>query len=280
MVVTRSISAALVLAMALTASPRAARAAAPADDGYGAVRDAYLALEGNPEKQKYRDNYLKILDGFEGFVKAHPDDPRAPDALYNAGRLAWDLYRVSRVAADLDRAVGLLERLAGQYPKDNLADDGLFLVGRIRLEHGDEAGAAKAFTAVVDRFPGGDMAGKAREMLGRLSPAARAAGKAEAPRVASAVEKPNADDAAASAEPQAASAKPQTAPPAPVPAGPARVTAVSARDAGDFTRVTIALTGPVKWKEGTVRADPAHHRPRRVYLDIAPAILARVPRRA
>ncbi len=63
MVVTRSISAALVLAMALTASPRAARAAAPADDGYGAVRDAYLALEGNPEKQKYRDNYLKSSTG-------------------------------------------------------------------------------------------------------------------------------------------------------------------------------------------------------------------------
>ena len=275
MVVTRSLCVALALATALAAPPTAARAAGSADDGYGAVRDAYLALEGSPEKQKYRDNYLKILDGFEGFVKAHPSDPRAADALYNAGRLAWDLYRVSRVEGDYDRAVALLERLAGQYPKDNLADDGLFLVGRIRLEHGDEVGAARAFSAVVHRFPEGDMVGKAREMLRRLSPAARAAGKAEAPRVASAAGKPDADDEAARARPPTANSKPQTAPPAPVPAGPARVTAVSARDAGDFTRVTLALTGPVTWKEGAVRADPAHHRPRRVYLDLSPAILAK-----
>lgn len=243
----------VVLALVAGAAP--ARAKDDPGARYEAIREDYLALRGDSERRRFRHNYLRILDAFEGFVEDHPDHAKAPDALYNAGRLAWDLYLVSRVHADLDRARTLYERLADRYPEDNLADDALFLVGRILLEHGgDKTDAYRAFAGVVRRFPSGDMAGQAQEMLSRLAayrPADPAPEKAPETRVV------------ARATSWAGEGT----------KGTAQAASVKTWSNDDFTRVAIYLSGPVSWREGEVPADPDKGLPRRIYVDLKPAVL-------
>jgi len=96
-------------------------------------------------------------------VRNNPKDPRAPEALYNAGQLAWSLYKVSRVQSDLKRSKDSFQALADDYPRSSLADDALYLVGQILLKHGGSKQEAFAlFDSVVRDFPNADMASKAR----------------------------------------------------------------------------------------------------------------------
>ncbi|MFW5878681.1 MAG: N-acetylmuramoyl-L-alanine amidase [Myxococcota bacterium] len=231
------------------------------EESYASIRDDYLELRRDPEKQRFRHNHLRILDAFESFVSDHPRHPKAPDALYNAGRLAWDLYLVSRVRADLRRSIELFDRLAEGYPESSLADDAVFLTGRILLEHGgDLTEAYKAFERVVESFPRGDMVDQAKEMLGRLVD--------HAPT--------NSDQRVREPEPVRTVAR----------AGawqgnagesPATVGAPDVRESGEGIRVSLPVEGQVRYREGEVPADPSRDLPRRLYVDLQPASLAGPP---
>ncbi|MFW5878443.1 MAG: N-acetylmuramoyl-L-alanine amidase, partial [Myxococcota bacterium] len=232
-----------------------------AEERYASIRDDYLELCADPAKQRFRHNHLRILEAFESFVADHPRHTKAPDALYNAGRLAWDLYLVSRVRADLRRSQELFGRLADGYPESSLADDALFLTGRMLLEHGGDPGDAyKAFERVVDGFPEGDMVGQAREMLGRLADHApstsdRRIGEPEPVRTV--------------ARAGAWQGTPGES--------PAEVGAPDVQEAGSGTRVSLPLEGRVRYREGEVPADPSRELPRRLYVDLQPAALSGPP---
>jgi len=248
-----NIAAALLLSACLLPGPARANGTPPS---YASIRDRYLALEGNESAQRYRDNYLSIIDAFVHYTDAFPDAPKAPDALYNAGHLAADLYLVSRVSGDLQRALSLFERLAHDYPKDNLADDALFLVGRLTLEHGgNRTDAYRDFAAVVSRYPGGDMAPRAKEMLRRLA--------SYAPKQAPLPPKPAAPKVVAQTTSWQGRA----------PGAPATVQSVKAWSNASYTRVAIYLSGPVRFRKGEVPAAPGKGLPRRVYIDLKPAQL-------
>lgn len=251
----------VLVALLLLSSAAHAWAEDP-DRRYAAVRDAYLELREDEERQRFRHNHLGILDDFEAFVADHPEHDSAPAALYNAGQLAWDLYRVSRVSGDLRRSRDLFLRLSEEYPSSSLADDGLFLNGRILLEHGgDPKEAYRTFQAVIERFPTGDMAPKAKELLQRLSDHApepvdesitEARQKAE--KSARVVARSGSWQGSAGSE-------------------VAVVGAPSAEASGELVRVTIPLSERVRFREGEVPADESRGLPRRAYIDLKPARL-------
>ncbi len=222
---------------------------------YQTIRDDYLDLREDPERQRFRHNYLRILDRFEEFVSDHPDHERAPAALYNSGKLAWDLYKVSRVPADLRRARELFVRLADAYPEDDLADDGLFLSGRILVEHGGDAREAyEIFKAVVERFPAGDMVPKAREMISQLqeSSALEPAPEPSRDEVARVIARSGGWEGR-------------------VGGASAVVGRPSVEANQGFVRVSLPMTGQVRHRQGEVPADRTRGLPRRVYLDLQPA---------
>ncbi len=251
------------LVLALWPASLPAQTGHDADAAYARVRDAYLALKGDSKRQRFRDNYLKIIEGFEGFEEKHPGHARAADALYNAGQLGWDLYRVSRVRGDLARAMANFKALEQGHPDSRLADDALFLGGRILLEHGgDKTEAFRHFDRCAKRYPRGDMSPSARELMGRLSQY-----------------RPGPEDL------------PPTPPKKRVLArstawrGEAAKKSVEVRevktwsDAGS-TRVVIYLSGPVRFREAEIPAEPKKRLPRRYYIDLQKAVLgegARAP---
>ena len=234
-----------------------------ASSRYATVRDSYLELKEDRERQRFRHNYLRIIEDFESFVSDHPDHARAPAALYNAGQLAWSLYKVSRVAADLRLSRTLFRRLADEYPESSLADDGLFLNGRILLEHGGDPKEAYAkFQMVVERFPEGDMAPKAREMLGRLSdhaPKPTAVDPREGP--ASTLARGPTVVARAGAWQGRASD------------GIAVVGEPSLDNFEGLVRVLVPVSTTVRHRKGEVPADESRGLPRRIYVDLKPASL-------
>ncbi len=234
----------------LLVAPPSRAPGADADAAYAAVRDDYLALKDDAKARRYRHNYLRIIERFERFVRAHPEHEKAPSALYNAAMLAWDLYRVSRVRSDLRRAHDLFVRLANTYPKSPLADDGLFLAGRLLLEHGgDKTQAWRHFHEVVERFPRGDMHTRALEMRGRLSD--------YAPR-----ERPGAGGKGARGAWHGAGGD-----------VPAHVEWIETWAKGRLARVVVHLSAQAAYRRGEIPALPERGLPARHYVDLRPAIL-------
>lgn len=243
-----------VLALLALAAPALA-VDADADARYAKVRDQYLALKEDAQKQKFRHHYLRVIDDFDGFVRAHPDHAKAPSALYNAARLGWDLYKVSRLSSDLRRSRRMFDRLVASYPQDSLADDAQFLVGRILFEHGGgRTDAYRAFDSVVQNFPDSDMAPEAREMLTVLS--------AHRPEDAGADSQPPRRLIARSTSWRGTVGK------------PAAVNTLKSWTHAESTRVAVYLDGPFAFRERELAAQEGTGTLRRFYVDLKNARLS------
>ncbi|MDF1563525.1 MAG: N-acetylmuramoyl-L-alanine amidase [Deltaproteobacteria bacterium] len=231
----------LAILLLLALRPGVARASAEGE--YQMVRDAYLGLKADEKRQRYRDSYLPILEGFERFEAEHRSHPRAPDALYNAGQLGWSLYKVSRLRSDLRRALDAFEALAERHPRSKLADDALCLMGEILLAHGGDASEAYLhFAAAAERYPKGDMAPTARAQVKALA--------AHAPKPA-----PKAPAAARAV------------------AGKVELREVRTSTEEGTTRIVLHLSGPARFRQAEIPPDDAKERPARFYVDLQQTVL-------
>ncbi len=155
--------------------------AGDAETDYQKARESYRRLLGSTKKQLYRENWERVIDRFLAVKETYPRNDLAPSGLYMAGKACRGLYGVSRIAPDARRAAGLFDAVADTYPASSLADDALVLAGEIYQETLKEPRQAYLrFARAADRFPEGDMAGKAlkkKKELARYAPPAPAAPK-------------------------------------------------------------------------------------------------------
>jgi N-acetylmuramoyl-L-alanine amidase len=224
--------------------------ASGAERAYQEARSRYDQLLASSGKQLYRDNWLKVIQGFVAVSEKFPDHERAAGALYMAGKASHRLYGISRRTSDAADAVGYFERLADGYPRSNLADDALVLAGNI-YEHplGKPGKATLRYMAAVSRYPDGDMTPQARQRLKELPQlAANSAGSrpADAP-----VEPPSTEKEPAS--------------------GPCRLTTIRHWASPDYTRIVLELDGHAQFRSGSLPGDPKSGQPARVYVDIVGA---------
>ena len=238
----------LLIVLALTViAPRSA--SANAASAYAKAKHSYQRLIDSPRKQRYRDQWQRVIDRLTAIPERYPGAAEGAAALYLAGKAGRGLYEVSRLKDDARLAVRYFSQVATSYPESSLADDALLLAGDIEREilHDDD-GARALYRQIGARYPHGDMAVSAAQRCSVL-------GGCPAPATA----------------PVAASASGQTTAPAPAAANagePAQLTGVRFWSNPGYTRVVLDLSGPVQFLSNLLAGDAAKGVNPRLYLDL------------
>jgi tetratricopeptide (TPR) repeat protein len=115
-------------------------------------------------------DYQQCTIESEKLVRAFPNSPRVPDALFLAGQ-AYAMQDGMR-----EQAEGAFQSVAERYPASELAPHALFELGKLRAEDGDAPGAIKAWVAALPHHPDPKVVQAAiariRERIARTTPAA------------------------------------------------------------------------------------------------------------
>jgi len=119
--------------------------------------------------RKQADNWIRTIDRFKAIVEAYPKHRRAPQSLLNIGLLYRSLYRWNKTQENLDQSILHFRKLASDYPKSVLADDGLFrLAENYETFLNDKERAYLEYEKVIKLFPQGDFAPLAKKKLTQL----------------------------------------------------------------------------------------------------------------
>ena len=139
------------------------------DQAFSRAKSAYQQLQNSSKSKLYRENWDRVIKGFEEVARDYPRHDRAADALYLGGKASEGLFAISRRKDDAKQAAGFYDRLTSSYPASNLADDAGYLAGLIFEQSlDDRSGAYVRYKNVVDNYPKGDMASLCREGERRL----------------------------------------------------------------------------------------------------------------
>ena len=91
--------------------------ASSARSKYFQAERCYRHLQDNPGQQKYRDKWLRCINGYLSAYKQNPRGEWASVSLYHAGLLYTELYRHSLYQGDKDEALDIFARVIRGYPK-------------------------------------------------------------------------------------------------------------------------------------------------------------------
>lgn len=258
-------SVALVVLVSAWAAPSSASSAAEAQ--YQEARQAFLDLEKDERRKPYRDHWKRVIEGLERSVVSLPRGQRQCEALFNAGRANHALAAISYLHFDRREGSKHFRTLVDRCPTSSLADDALYYSAELWLRM-DPAESRKDLERLLSRYPKGDMAPRARELLATLPPAPPRAKSpptiaAKVPGSAAKASASTATPPAAAASPSAitasAPAKAQTPPAAaqvpapngPAPGGEARQASIPANEV-----VAAAERGGESQAKGAVVASP------------------------
>ena len=112
---------------------------APTEVEQQAYDQAFLALR--------ETRYADAAEGFDRFLRDHPQSSYAPNALYWLG----EVYYVTR---DFETALTQFQRLLDEYPGSGKAPDALLKIGFSHYELGHWIEARASLEEVAERYPG------------------------------------------------------------------------------------------------------------------------------
>ncbi|WP_246556087.1 N-acetylmuramoyl-L-alanine amidase [Desulfonema magnum] len=90
-----------------------------AEEQYYRTEVAYKNFLKDPEKLKYRENWLVYIDEFRAAYRLDPSGTLAAAALYMSGELYKELYKRSFKSSDKKQAIDLFQRLLKRFPTSN-----------------------------------------------------------------------------------------------------------------------------------------------------------------
>jgi len=133
---------------------------------YQNANKTYIELCRNAKSRKYRANWIKVIDKFDHISNKYKSSNFAVRARFRAARLYEDLYGYSGKNQDLKNAIKAYCALAGDFPSSSLADDSLYNAARLfEKKLGNKEKAQKLYKKIVNSFPNGDMARRARKEI-------------------------------------------------------------------------------------------------------------------
>ena len=247
------------------AAPRPASSRAPT---LAEAKAAMTALQRDRSKRRFRHNWIRAITHLERAARGKD----APDALLEAARARYALYRWSANDADRDAALSLAAKAAKKGSAKAPA-----LAAAIRREAGDDERPEPRRAPAVASKPHAKAPSKASAHA-KPAPPAEEADDADEPESDRGETETPTDPAlaAALADLQASAADhPERSPLLQDGAEsrePARVTEVKSWSSPDYTRVAIYLSHWVAWQKLELPASPGQ--PRRLALDFRPAELA------
>jgi tol-pal system protein YbgF len=103
-------------------------------------------------------NYQGAIDGFQGFVGAHPNSQLAPSAYYWIGNSYFNLR-------DYKNAIASQEKLVSQYPNSAKVPDALLNIASCQQGMGDASAAKKTLGSIVAKYPLSNAAELAKKRL-------------------------------------------------------------------------------------------------------------------
>ena len=111
-------------------------------------------------QQYRRGSFSTARLGFREFLRLHPADERAPDALYFVGE--------SFAPENSDSASAVYQEVVRSFPNSPRAPSALYKLGLLAEQRGDKAAARTYYARVVAGYPRSDEANLARDKLQRL----------------------------------------------------------------------------------------------------------------
>jgi N-acetylmuramoyl-L-alanine amidase len=230
--------------------------AASAKSYFTVGHSEFHALTRDARKAKYRSNWQNVEKTFSRCLKASPNGPYAPKALYYIGRVYEELGSRSGLKSDFRRAVDYYGRVLARYPRHGWADDCLYRRADIYARRLNETSAARLdLASIIVEYPRSDMRDKAEVALKRLGKYDWAVKKVSG------------------------GAAPKAPRPAPVrqqavgggikdPSGLAHLDVVRFTSSDEYTRVVLELDAQVKYRYQVLGPNPKVHRPHRLYIDL------------
>ena len=118
-------------------------------DAYFDAETCYGNLRQNPQKMKYRHNWMRCIRKFESVYKQDPDGPWAAAGIFMSAKMYQSLARFSGNSSDLSEARDLFGRVVQRYPQSRYRQKAsleLRKMGKIAISKKAEP-AAKPTTA-------------------------------------------------------------------------------------------------------------------------------------
>ncbi len=143
---------------------------------YASAAAAWRALLIDAKAASQRDKWLELEERFLEALAKDPQGATAPKARFQAARCREELALRSFAEKDWRGAVSHYERLAKEFPRNNLADDSLYRAAFIQARRLNEAPAARRNAeTILALYPKGDMIANARDLLKSLGSGASSA---------------------------------------------------------------------------------------------------------
>ncbi|MDP8255945.1 MAG: N-acetylmuramoyl-L-alanine amidase [Candidatus Alcyoniella australis] len=242
------LSALIALLLFITSAQAAVR------DDYDQAKEQYQEFLKDKRAMQRRDLWVSHANSFLSIAKQHPAHRLAPGCYYWAGYVYRDMYAVSLVQHDRDKAIEVWRELIRRYPTSTLCDDVWTEIVNIHELRGDKAAAYLELEALLDKYPQGDKARQARIDLARLRPFAPTPTPAPTP-APTPTPRPTPNATPVAAQDQQPSAADQT------------LVGVRYWTYPFYTRVVVDLSDRVDYKANFIEADPQNGAPRRLYVD-------------
>jgi len=227
-----------------------------AEQAYRLAKKEYGQFNRDRKQWPKRKNWIRLINRFTRLHQTYPDSQRADDFLYLAAGLYASLYNYSGWNADLQRSNDLYGKIVADYHGSRLADDSLYHMGLNAIKMGRREQARSYFRQLIQDFPKGDMAGKARARLILAPPAAEKSPSSCANTGGTGVYRPDAPRGKGSLK------------------GKARVDNIRYWSSPTYTRVVIDLDHEVSYTRGILKDKHQHDRIASIYLDLHNAFIS------
>lgn len=138
-----------------------APAAPPPGDGAGAAGLPPAPAEtlyANAQRDRLGGKPELALQGFSDYLKYYPTTDLAPNAQYYIAEIHFS-------QGDFDSALKEFDMVLEKYPDNNKTADAIFMKGQTLVKMGRRTQGGQEFQALINRFPGSDLAKRACSQL-------------------------------------------------------------------------------------------------------------------
>lgn len=212
-------------------------------DLYLSAKKEYDLLNKVKVTTENRRRWEALVNRFQKISQDMPQSPYADDALFFAGKIYQELYRLDRQERTLDQAIKNWRGLLARYPKSPRAQEARYELGLSYEEgKGDTAEAQRHYQTLIEKYPRGHWAGQARARVDAIK-------KIEEEKKESSLQ--------SNGQP-----------------GKILLTQVRHTSSQSYTRVTMELSTEIRYETRVLKEDPSKGLPPRIYVDLFGARLA------